>query len=204
MTYFSVIDFSLRHISDFCQASAFARRETGIGSTDGTPVTAHIPPARGQIPQSIANAQVFASRSSPQYSLRTNDLTRASTRYRNLSAYSPGQALSFWHSWQHCTQHTCRCQRMLRLQNIRRFCHKPDSDCSQTLRQQPPSRGIRADALWTRHDHHQSMLERICLGAVSQSQGGSQFKKINRDQPVNNMALQINLAKTANQSNLFS
>ncbi len=170
MTYFSVIDFNLRQTSDFCQEFAYAHRETSICSVDGTPVTAYISPVRSQISQSISNTQVFASRSVSQYGLRTTNLPRESARHRNLFACSPDQALSPRHSWQHRTQHTCRCQRISRLQNLCRLRHDLDPNGSQTLRQRPLFCGVGADGLCARHNHHRSVLERIPLGAVSQSQ----------------------------------
>ena len=180
MTYFSVIDFNLRQTSDFCQEFAYAHRETSVCSIDGAPVTAYVPPVRSQIPQSISNTQVFASRLISQYGLRTTDLPREPARHRNLSARSPDQAPSPRHSWQHRTQHTGRCQQIPRLQNLRRLRHELDSNGSQTLRQRPLFCGVGADGLRARHDHHRSMLERIPLGAVSQSQDGRQTAYIAR------------------------
>ena len=161
----------MRQTSDFCQEFAYAHRETGVCSIDGALAIAYVPPVCSQIPKSISNTQVFASRSISQYGLRTTDLPRESARHRNLSACSPGQALSPRHSWQHRTQHASQCQRIPRLQNLRRLRDEIDPNRPQTLRQRPLCGGVGADGLCTRHHHHRSVLERIPLGAVSQSQG---------------------------------
>ena len=102
-----------------------------------------------QISQSLSNTQIFASRPISQSGLRPTHLSRELARHRNLSASTPGQALSFRHSWQHRTQHPSRRQRQL--------C------CS-----------IGSDSVCTRHYHYRSVLERVPLGALSQSQGRSQ------------------------------
>lgn len=48
MTYFALIDFNLRQTSDFCQGFVYAHREIRVFSTDGAPVTAHVPTVRSQ------------------------------------------------------------------------------------------------------------------------------------------------------------
>src|SRR4030066_1272611 len=101
MTYSSVTDFNLRQTSDFCQETAYARREAGVCPINGAPAIAHVSSVRGQISKSISNAQVLASRSVSLHGLRATDLPREPARHRNLSARPPSQALSLGHTGQH-------------------------------------------------------------------------------------------------------
>ena len=171
MTYFSVIDFNLRQTSDFCQEFAYALRETGVCSIDGTPLTANVSTVRSQISKPLSNAQVFASRSISQHGLRPAHLSREFARHRNLFAGSSGKALSSRHSWQHRAQHTSRCQRIPRLSHLRSFCDESDPDGTQALRQRQLCCGVGTNRLRTRHHDHRPVLECVPLGAVSQSQG---------------------------------
>jgi len=76
MAYFSVTDFNLRQTSDFCQESAYVRRETSVCTIDGALAIAHGPPVRSQISKLISNTQVFASRSISLSGLRATNLSR--------------------------------------------------------------------------------------------------------------------------------
>src|SRR4030066_197684 len=170
MAYFSVTDFNLHQTSDFCRGTEYARRETGVRSTDGASAIAHIPSVRCQISQPISNTQILTSRSVSLPSLCTADLPRESTRHRNLSTRSPSQALPLGDSRQHRQEHTRRCQRIPRLAHLSGLCTEPNSTGAQTLFTRQLCCGAGKDSLRTRYHDYRPVLERLSMGALSSSQ----------------------------------
>lgn len=142
-------------------------RQAGARATHGSSSAAYLSPNRQTIRQRIQSNNVFLSRSRPLTGLRTTDLSREPTRYRNLFTGSAIQALSSWHPFECCSQYTHEYQRRTRLSHLRRLRAEPDGYCAPNLLRKFIRRRPEKHRLCTGHDNHRYMLVSLSIGTIS-------------------------------------
>src|SRR6266545_8275915 len=126
MEFMDVTDLNVREAAGFCRERFDAFWEVGVCSTDGAAAAAHIPALRGEVPESLSDADVLAFGSILVHGLCTDHLSREPARHRDLLACALGQALSLGHPWRYRAQHACRCERDPRLAHLSGFCFASD------------------------------------------------------------------------------
>src|ERR1035437_6676840 len=105
MSETGVTDFDVAETSEISRRSSHAYGKAGVRPTHRASAATYIPAMRQPVPQSLSDADLFASRSVPVHGFRTTDLSRKFARYRDLPACALCQALSLGNSRWHCPQH---------------------------------------------------------------------------------------------------
>jgi hypothetical protein len=133
MLFIGVTDFNVLETTGFFLGWFNAYWKAGVCPTDGLPATAHFPALCDQVPRTLSDTHLFASRPIPVYGLRPTDLSGKLARHRDLPAGAFRQALPSRYMGRHCQEHTGGRQREPRLAYLPGFRPQLDPDGSQAL-----------------------------------------------------------------------
>ena len=96
-------------------------RQTHFCTGNGLFTSAHSSQMYSALRWQQEHQVLYLPGSVPLHGLCAANLPRKLARYRSLPQSTKQQALSYWHTFKGCTQHTDRCQREKRLAHLRRL-----------------------------------------------------------------------------------
>src|SRR3989338_4612396 len=124
---------------------------------------------RYQVSRRLPNQKLFMPGSVSFPGICPTHLSRKFARYRILSALTKYKTLSHGYSRQDFQEHTGRCQRNTRLENLCRLCTSIDQNCQTSLQERGFGTGTGNNHLRTRFQHHRSLSGTLSLGQISKN-----------------------------------
>ena len=131
---------------------------------------ARIQQMRSAISRGIPSSRLFVFRSIPLPGLRSTDLSRESSRYRDMPAGYAAEALSRRDSKQSFSEHIGRCQREAGLAYLRRLCFRIDPNGQAAVCRRRFRAATRSNSLCLGFHDHRSVSVSFSMGLFSPAQ----------------------------------